>query len=88
MNSYLIGGLIISLALNVWTIWLLSKKPTTHNETTNEIDVNKIKYKKNADSDIVTDLNLSPKQERKAKRAERIAERKKDNEKGLKKLLK
>jgi len=52
MDKYLIGGLAVSLLINMLTIWLLFKKPTTHNEIANLKQKNKRNKNSNIDNDI------------------------------------
>lgn len=48
--------IIVLIALNAWTIYLLYKKPTTHNEIDNLKQKNKRNRASNIDNDITTSI--------------------------------
>lgn len=78
MKDFLFGWAIISTLINIYVIWLLSKKPLTENNIENLKQKNKRNKQSNIDNDISSRIDLDNTGNNKKTRKERKILTKKD----------
>lgn len=78
MKDFLFGWAIISTLINIYVIWLLSKKPLTENNIENLKQKNKRNKQSNIDNDISSRIDLENTGNNKKTRKERKILTKKD----------
>lgn len=65
MQNFLLGWSIASTIIAIFAIWLLFKKPTTHNEVDRLRQTSKRIRGSNIDNDISATIETKPKKEKK-----------------------
>jgi len=78
MKDFLLGWAIISTLINIYVIWLLSKKPLTENNIENLKQKNKRNKQSNIDNDISSRIDLENVNNDKKQRKKRKIFTKKD----------